>query len=139
METPKIKGSFPGPPPPGEEQLARASPSAIIVINETDMTNWKSGLLGLLLLGLTGPVARAAVVVIHDGPRDAPPPVVEEHYGPRRGYVWVGGHHAWRHHHYVWTRGHYVRERRGYEYAPGRWDRHDDHYDWHEGEWHPHR
>ena len=89
------------------------------------MTNWKSGLLGLALLGLSGPVAQAAVVIIHNG--------------PRRGYVWVGGHHAWRHHHYVWTRGHYVRERRGYEYAPGRWDHHEDHYDWHDGEWHPHR
>jgi hypothetical protein len=103
------------------------------------MTSWKSGLLGLMLLGFTGPIAQAAVVVIHDGPRDPPPPVVEEHYGPRRGYVWVGGHHAWRHHHYVWTRGHYVRERRGYEYAPGRWERRDDRYEWHDGEWHPHR
>jgi hypothetical protein len=98
----------------------------------------KSGLFGLVLLGLTGSVSQAAVVVIHGG-SDAPPPDRVEHYGPRHGYVWVGGHHGWRHGHYVWSRGHYVRERRGYEYAPGRWERHENHYDWHDGEWHPHR
>jgi hypothetical protein len=121
----------------------RRPTSAVAGINnrdyKSDMTTWKSGLLGLVLLGLTGPAAQAAVVVIHDGPRDPPPAAREEHYAPRRGYVWVGGHHGWRHRHYVWTRGHYVRERRGYDYVPGRWDRHEDHYDWHDGEWHPHR
>jgi hypothetical protein len=102
------------------------------------MSILKNGLLGLVLLGLTGSVAQAAVVVIHGG-SDAPPPDRVEHYGPRRGYVWVGGHHGWRHRHYVWSRGHYVRERPGYDYAPGRWDRHESHYDWYDGEWHPHR
>jgi hypothetical protein len=106
------------------------------------MANWKSGkmgLLGLALSLLTGPLASAAVVIVHDGPRDAPPPPVEEHYAPRRGYVWVDGHHQWRHRHYVWSRGRYAHERRGYDWAPGRWEHHEDHYDWHDGEWHPHR
>jgi hypothetical protein len=103
------------------------------------MTSWKSGLLGLMLLGFTAPAAHAAVVIVHDGPHEAPPPERQEHYGPRRGYIWVGGHHAYRHHHYRWSRGHYEHDRDGYEYAPGRWDRHEDHYDWHDGEWHPHR
>jgi hypothetical protein len=106
------------------------------------MSSWKSAFFGLSLslVVLTGPAATAAVVVIHDGPRDAPPSPREEHYRPRRGYVWTGGRWEWRHHHrYVWSRGHYARERRGYEYAPGRWDRHEDHYDWHDGEWHPRR
>lgn len=102
------------------------------------MLNWKTGVAVLALSLSLGPIANAAVAVIHGGPGE-PPPVVEEHYGPRRGYVWVGGHHAWRHHHYVWTRGHYMRERRGYDYAPGRWEHHDDHYDYYRGEWHPHR
>jgi WXXGXW repeat (2 copies) len=106
------------------------------------MSNWKSGFLGMAGLALsifTGPIASAAVVIVHDGPHDAPPPMREEHYGPRRGYVYTGGHHAWRHHRYVWSRGRYVHERPGYDYAPGRWDRHEDHYDWHDGEWHAHR
>src|SRR5450432_4201709 len=106
------------------------------------MANWKSGkmgLLGLALSLLTGPLASAAVVFVHDGPRDAPPPPVEEHYAPRHGYVWVGGHHQWRHRHYVWSRGRYAHERRGYDWAPGRWEHHEDHYEWHDGEWHPHR
>jgi hypothetical protein len=103
------------------------------------MTSWKSGLLGLMLLGFTAPAAHAAVVIVHDGPHEAPPPARQEHYGPRRGYIWVGGHHAYRNHHYRWSRGHYEHDRDGYDYAPGRWDRHEDHYDWHDGEWHPHR
>jgi WXXGXW repeat (2 copies) len=107
------------------------------------MSIGKSMLVGLMLLGFTGftgSAARADVVIIHNGPRDAPPPAREEHPGTRRGYIWVGGHHAWRNHRrYVWSRGHYVHERRGYDYAPGRWDHHEDHYDWHDGEWHPHR
>jgi hypothetical protein len=102
------------------------------------MTRWKQGLLGLLLMGLVGPTAMAAEIVIHGG-HDAPPPPVEEHYAPRHGYIWIGGHHGWRHNHYVWSRGRYARERRGYDYEPGRWDRHDDHYDWHEGGWRAHR
>jgi hypothetical protein len=103
------------------------------------MRSWKSGLLGFAML-LTGvPAAEAAVVIIHHGPRDAPPAIIEERPAPRPGYVWVGGRHRWRHNRYVWTRGHYVRERRGYDYAPGRWDRHDDHFDWHDGGWRPHR
>jgi len=93
----------------------------------------------LLLLTFAAPAARGAVVIVHNGPRDAPPPLVEEHPVPRRGYIWVGGHHRWRHHHYVWTRGYYVRERRGYDYVPGHWEHHDEHYDWYDGEWHPHR
>jgi WXXGXW repeat (2 copies) len=106
-----------------------------------EMSNWKSGLVGLFALAspvFVGPMAQAEVVVIH-GPREAPPPPREEHYEPRRGYVWTGGHHEYRHHHYVWSRGRYVHERPGYDYAPGRWDRHEDHYDWHDGEWRSHR
>jgi hypothetical protein len=103
------------------------------------MRKLKCGLVGFLLLAFAAPGAQAAVVILHNGPRDAPPPIVEEHPAPRRGYVWVGGHHRWHRHHYRWTRGHYVRERRGYEYAPGRWEHHDDHYDWYDGEWHPRR
>jgi len=96
--------------------------------------------LGLPLSVVADPIAAAAVVIIHDGPRDAPPAPREEHYGPRRGYVWVGGHWEWRHHRrYYWSRGHYVRERRGYDYVPGRWERHEDHYDWYRGEWYPRR
>src|SRR3954470_9348862 len=61
------------------------------------MSNWKTGLttglLGLMLAAGAAPAAQAAVVVIH-GPREAPPPIVEEHPAPRRGYVWVGGHHG---------------------------------------------
>ena len=102
------------------------------------MLNWKTGVAALAFSIFTGPIASAAVVVIHGGP-DEPPAPVEEHYSPRRGYVWVDGHHAWRHRHYMWTRGHYVHERRGYEYAPGRWERHTDHYDYYRGAWHPHR
>jgi len=78
----------------------------------------------LLAFATTGPTAQAAVIVIHSGAREAPPPVVEEHPVERRGYIWVGGHHAYRHHRYVWTRGHYVRERPHYEYVPGRWEAH---------------
>jgi hypothetical protein len=102
------------------------------------MSNLKSGLVGLLLLAFGAPAAQAAVVIVH-GPREAPPPLVEEHPAPRRGYVWVGGHHRWHRHHYVWTRGYYARERRGYEYVPGHWEPHGEHYDWYDGEWHPHR
>lgn len=103
------------------------------------MRSWKSGLVGLALLVFAAPVAQAAVLIIHDGPRDAPPSAIEEHPASRRGYIWVGGYHHWGHHRYTWRRGRYLHERRGYEYAPGRWDRHEDHYDWHGGEWYPHR
>ena len=97
-------------------------------------------LLGLMLTVSAAPIASAAVIVIHNGPRDAPPTAVEERPGrSRRGYIWVGGHHRWRRNHYYWNHGHYARERRGYEYAPGHWDHHEDHYDWYDGEWHPHR
>jgi YXWGXW repeat-containing protein len=109
------------------------------------MSKVRAGLAGLALstLSLVSVGARpaaAAVVIVHDGPREAPPPEIREQRArERRGYVWDGGHYEWRHRRYVWSRGHYVRERRGYEWAPGRWERHEDHYDWHRGEWHPHR
>ena len=107
------------------------------------MTNWKLGLAGLALTSLgfsalAPSTAQAAVLIIHAG-RDEPPPPREERVVERRGYVWNGGHYGWRHHRYVWTRGRYVHERRGREWAPGRWERHEGHYDWHDGEWHPHR
>src|SRR5450432_4809178 len=98
------------------------------------MSSLRNGLLGLMLVVLTGSVAEAAVIIIH-GPHDAPPGPREEHTtflaGDTSGR---GGHWEWRRHRrYAWSRGHYVRERPGYEYAPGYWDRHQDHYDWHEG------
>jgi hypothetical protein len=106
------------------------------------MSNWKTllatGLLGLMLPFSAGS-AQAAVVIIHHGPREAPPTIVEEHPAPRRGYIWINGHHRYRHHRYHWVRGHYVRERRGWGYEPGHWDRHGDHYDWSDGGWRPHR
>ena len=83
--------------------------------------------------------AQAAVVVIHDGPREAPPPPREEHVVVRRGYSWNAGHYEWRHHRYVWVHGRPLRERRGYDWVPGHWQHHEDHYDWYRGEWHPHR
>jgi len=98
-----------------------------------------AGASGWMPLNTRGAAAEAAVVIIRHGPREAPPPLIEEHPAPRRGYVWVGGHHAYRHRRYHWMPGHYVRERPRAEYVPGHWDRHDDHYDWYDGGWHPRR
>jgi hypothetical protein len=75
----------------------------------------------------------------HAGPREAPPPPIEERAASRPGYVWSGGHHEWRHGHYVWVSGRLMRERRGRDWDDGRWERHDDHYDWHAGGWRRHR
>jgi hypothetical protein len=73
------------------------------------------------------------------GPREPPPPVVEEHPRARGGFIWVGGHHEWRHGHYFWVSGHLVRVRRGQEWSDGRWQRHGDHWDWYSGGWRPRR
>jgi len=94
------------------------------------MSDWKVGLAGLALTTMSfasagARPAEAAVVVIHDGPREAPPPPREERVIVRPGYSWNAGHYEWRHHRYVWVHGRHIRERRGY--------------DWYRGEWHPHR
>ena len=97
-------------------------------------------ILGLVLL--TTPVAAQAgwrAPPPHTGPRDAPPPPLEERPRNRPGHVWVGGHHDYRRGHYVWVGGHLVRERRGRDWNDGRWERHEDHWDYHRGEWRPHR
>lgn len=113
-------------------------------IMRTQLPHWKGVLTGLVLGTLSfasigASTANAAVVVIHDGPRAAPPHPREERVIVRRGYVWSGGHYEWRHHRYVWVRGHHLRERPGYDWVPGHWEHHEGHYDWYRGEWHPHR
>ena len=103
------------------------------------MKSWKVGLAGLAMWLGAAPLASAAELVIHTGPREPPPEVREEPPAARRGYVWDVAHYEWRHGHYVRIRGHYVRERRGSEWVPGHWEHREDRYHWHHGEWHPHR
>jgi len=73
------------------------------------------------------------------GPRDPPPPPVDEHPRERAGFVLVGGHHEWRHGRYYWVGGHFVRVRRGRDWYDSRWQRHGDHWDYYPGGWRAHR
>jgi hypothetical protein len=96
--------------------------------------------LGLVLFSAPT-VANAGwrAVPAHNGPREPPPPPIEEHPHARAGFVWSSGHHEWRHGHYVWMSGRPVRMHRGHDWYDGRWEHHEDHYDWHRGGWRAHR